>query len=140
MTDEGTGYPWNWEGLSRGQLEANWRDLAEWVDWLQETYSELVKLPPCWPRHVPLRTELALFRYWHALAFEGTPHPAEALRWQRELRQAAETWRQLSDCRHEPPLRYESRLAEQRREQVAAHLRAVMSEPLWRNAEEGESP
>jgi hypothetical protein len=71
---------------------------------------------------------------------EGTPHPAEALRWQRELRQAAETWRHLSDCRHESPPRYEARLAEQFREGVAEHLRAVINEPLWHDGARGASP
>lgn len=135
-------YPWNWEGLDAAALELKWRDLVQWVEWLQGTYQEWVKLPACWPSHVALRTELCLFRYWHLLAFEGSPHPAEGLRWQRELRQAAEAWRQFSDCKHEPPLRYEARVAEQRRATVEQYLQLVINGPLLTipNQEDGRTP
>jgi hypothetical protein len=74
------------------------------------TYGEWVKLPPCWPSHEALSTELCVLRHWHRTALELGSDPAE--------------------CRHEPPLSYEADAAQARRAALGQHLELVRNHPL----------
>lgn len=59
---------------------ADWRQLAEWVDWLQASYEfhSDYRIPPCWPAHIGVAEELAgLYHSWRnaQIADEHTAKP-----------------------------------------------------------------
>jgi hypothetical protein len=91
---------WNWTRLSPAELQERWRVLAAWVGWLQDHYAPWVKLPPCWPRHEALRSELEFFRAWHTQLLEDGD-AVEGTNWHSTLRSAASAWVELSDCEHD---------------------------------------
>jgi hypothetical protein len=121
---------WDWRGASPENLRDRWDDLAMWVEWARHTYRDFLKLPDCWPGHVALRTELYLFRVAWVDAFLQSADPFDGIRWLREFQRSAEGWRQMANCKHEPPFRYEARAAVVRRSTVRQHLEAIMHEPL----------
>ena len=91
---------WDWTSLGPAELKQRWQSLATWVRWLLEHYSTWVKLPPCWPRHEALRSELEFFRAWHAQLLEDGD-ATEGTNWHSSLRSAATAWMDLADCEHD---------------------------------------
>jgi hypothetical protein len=102
--------PWVWDGLGDEVRGAAWNGLAAWVDWLEEAYAPWVMLPPCWPVHEGLRTELTMFWYWHRWVMSAAVNPIDGIRWHNELRRSAVAWRELSTCRHETPVAHHNQI------------------------------
>jgi hypothetical protein len=102
--------PWAWDELPARERDGLLRDLADWVDWLGETYSAWVVLPACWPAHEALRVELAMFWLWHRWVMRTATSPTDGIRWHSDLRQAAVAWRELAQCQHEPPARHHDQI------------------------------
>jgi hypothetical protein len=77
---------WNWRSLSPSDLEAMWKRLWPWVEWLRTRYELSEAIPPCWYRHGAMVEELtALFAAWKA-AYEDRRARAEApLTWHEKL-------------------------------------------------------
>ncbi|ADJ50408.1 hypothetical protein AMES_8582 [Amycolatopsis mediterranei S699] len=96
--------PWIWDALEDDVRARSWQELADWVDWLGEAYSPWVHLPPCWPAHEGLKTELSMFWYWHRWLSTAAVNPIDGVRWHNELRRSAQAWRELATCQHEPPV------------------------------------
>ena len=119
--------PWVWDHIPEEPRAELWRRLGEWVDWLQEAYAPSVVLPPCWPAHEGLTVELRMFRLWHRWLMSEATQPADGIRWHQELRRSAAAWRELSTCRHEPPVRHQEQLQQaerDRRDQFLAQAAA----------------
>lgn len=91
---------WDWDRLDPVARRQQWGKLASWVAWLQEHYESWVKLPPCWPRHEALRSELAFFKGWHEEVMRGGDG-YDGTSWHSHLRDAAEAWLAVADCQHE---------------------------------------
>ena len=107
--------PWVWDDLTPEVRAESWRRLAEWVEWLEEAYGTWVVLPPCWPVHEGLRTELTMFWYWHRWVSTAAVNPIDGVRWHNELRRSAQAWRELATCQHEPPVRHHQQLLQANR-------------------------
>lgn len=122
MNPHTTRAPWAWDTLSDDAHAQAWRDLDAWVGWLQRAYSPWVVLPPCWPVHEGLAAELRVYWYWHDWLMAESGSAAEAAGWHAELRRAAEDWRALAGCTHEPPIRPHARLAQERRDRHDAFV------------------
>jgi hypothetical protein len=77
---------WNWRSLGPSDLEAMWKRLWPWVEWLRTRYELSEAIPPCWYRHGAMVEELtALFAGWKA-AYEDRRARAEApLTWHEKL-------------------------------------------------------
>lgn len=63
--------PRDW--ISRNQLRSQWEDLAQWVDWLNDNYSQPDdrRVPACWPAHKGLVHQLAALRSaWRAAVLD----------------------------------------------------------------------
>jgi hypothetical protein len=118
--------PWNWTDRDREQKKILWKQLSDWVNWLEHAYDTWVQLPPCWALHEGLCTELRIFWYWHKLVMKAQSDPAQAVRWHRELRTSAHAWSLLANCAHEPQLRQLDAMAEQRAQQVASFTHAAI--------------
>lgn len=95
-----TASEWDWTRLGPAELRKRLRSLATWVVWLQEHYAAWVRLPPCWPRHEALRSELEFFHAWHSQLLEDGD-ATEGTSWHSALRSAASAWMELSDCEHD---------------------------------------
>ncbi|MFG1906735.1 hypothetical protein [Kribbella sp. NPDC048928] len=124
--------PWVWDGLNEEIREESWYGLAKWVDWLEEAYAPWVMLPPCWPVHEGLRTELTMFRYWHRWLMSAAVNPIDGVRWHNELRRSAVSWRELSTCRHEPPVAHHNQIMAARkakRDQYLDEARRTLPRP-----------
>lgn len=121
---------WNWDGLASEELEARWRDLALWVEWLQRSYGQWVRLPPCWADHLELRAELLAFRHWHHHVYTAGAGPAEVVSWHQQLRQAAAVWEEMATCEHQSPMSYEVREAENRAAAVEEHVQRAKRQPF----------
>ncbi|TMC01060.1 MAG: hypothetical protein E6J41_33630 [Chloroflexi bacterium] len=95
--------PWNWTQLTGAMRRAEFEALAEWVADLQQAYGRWVRLPPCWPCHRALRTELTAFWYWRQHIDTGAnATPEESVRWHQSLRMSAQAWAEaFGGCRHE---------------------------------------
>ncbi|MBO0688223.1 MAG: hypothetical protein J2P40_01430 [Candidatus Dormibacteraeota bacterium] len=117
--------PWNWERLPASDLEASWRELTLWVEWLRREYRTWVTLPDCWPLHEALRSELCLFMWWHRRAVELSDDPEDGVRWHGDLRQAAEAWSRLATCDHDAQSRRPPD-EDHRRAQLSGYLREAM--------------
>lgn len=116
-------HSWDWDQLDPIARRRHWEELASWVAWLQEHYDPWVKLPPCWPRHEALRSELAFFKGWHEDILRGGDG-YDGTTWHSHLRDAAEAWKVLADCQHEEkPWRRGSRSSP---EAVRQHLEVAM--------------
>jgi hypothetical protein len=116
---------WDWAALAQSERDQRWRRLSAWVIWLQEHYSAWVKLPPCWPLHEALRSELEFLRAWHDGLIENGDG-AEGLSWHSSMRSSAAAWAELSDCKHsDQPWRRSSRGDN---EEYRRHLAAAMRE------------
>jgi hypothetical protein len=116
---------WDWKRLSPPELQDRWRSLAAWVRWLQDNYGTWVKLPPCWPRHEALRSELEYYRAWH-LQLLADGDATEGTSWHSSLRAAASAWSELADCDHDSQFTRRSRGDS---EEARRHLARAMSEP-----------
>ncbi|WP_187369727.1 hypothetical protein [Fodinicola acaciae] len=114
--------PWVWDQQDSASYPTKWKSLAEWVQWLQEAYHPWVLLPPCWPAHEGLSTELRLFWYWHRWTMGGSASPVDAVRWHNDLRQSASAWRELAACTHEAPLPHRAAIERQRRDRTEAFV------------------
>jgi len=91
---------WDWRRLPAAAQRARWAELAAWVEWLQDNYQSWVRLPPCWPRHEALRSELVFFKAWREdVLLAGSGY--DGVNWHSQLRAAAVEWEPLVDCRHE---------------------------------------
>lgn len=81
-TRESHARPWT----ARATL-AQWRELADWVDWLQSCYQPQgeYRVPPCWPWHPGAAEELAgLYASWKTAmrtAEESQDNGDQALYW-----------------------------------------------------------
>jgi hypothetical protein len=117
---------WDWAGLGPAELDQRWQSLAAWVRWLLEHYSTWVKLPPCWPRHEALRSELEFFRAWHVQLLEDGD-ATEGTNWHSALRSAAGAWMELADCDHEN--RFSRRTGRGDSEDARRNLEIAMREP-----------
>jgi hypothetical protein len=95
--------PWVWDQLPDELYAESWRRLADWVEWLERAYAPWVVLPVCWPAHEGLRTELTVFWVWHRWFTTAAVNPVDGVRWHSELRRAAQDWRALANCLHDPP-------------------------------------
>jgi hypothetical protein len=136
MTDEttdadvrGSRPPWVWEVLHTDEQEQSWRRHVAWVEWLQDAYEPWISLPPCWPAHEGLRTELRMFWYWHRWVMTSAMDPRDGVRWHDALRAAARAWSDLAGCSHQSPLRHVGDLRRERRERVADHVRRQLASP-----------
>ncbi|HYZ01670.1 MAG TPA: hypothetical protein VFA92_09260 [Candidatus Binatia bacterium] len=123
--------PWNWERLPQTDLEASWRELTLWVEWLRREYRTWVTLPDCWPLHEALRSELCFFMWWHRRAVELSDDPEDGIRWHGDLRQAAEAWSRLATCDHEAQTDRRPADEDRRRAQLSGYLRDAMDS--WRH-------
>lgn len=120
---------WVWDHLP-GELRADlFREVAGWVVWLEENYEQWVSLPACWPLHEALRTELSMFWMWHRLVTSSMTSPAEGVRWHHEMRRAAQAWRAVADCTHEPGVRQQATLARARQERRERFLAEAIANP-----------
>jgi hypothetical protein len=119
---------WNWSQLTGQDFERNLRDLAAWVQRMETDYGEWLQLPPCWPLHVGVREELALFWYWHRYAQRVAETPYEGVRWHHEFRAAADAWRSIASCKHEEPVRYRAELEKREAELGAQFLERAVTE------------
>lgn len=115
MTGEAEQPPWAWDDLPEQAYRERWHSLVSWVQWLEEAYAPWVVLPPCWPAHEGLRTELALFWYWHGWLMSEATDPVAGVRWHADLRRAADAWRDLATCDHHPPGPEHERIVEVQR-------------------------
>jgi len=113
---------WVWDGLPDDQYVVLWREFAAWVAWLEDAYGTWVKLPPCWPLHEALRTELSMFWYWHNEIMTTEQNPVTGIAWHNDLRNSALAWQELAGCAHEEPIRYHHELADARRQKHGAFL------------------
>ncbi|MET7281898.1 hypothetical protein ABZS29_26940 [Kribbella sp. NPDC005582] len=102
--------PWVWDEKEPHEREGNWDKLAAWVAWLEEAYAPWVLLPPCWPVHEGLRTELTMYWYWHKWVMSTAVNPIDGVRWHNEIRRSASAWRELATCRHEPPVAHHGQI------------------------------
>lgn len=114
--------PWVWADLDSDKLERSWRDLATWVDWLEDAYAPWVLLPACWPDHEGLRTELRMFWYWHRWVQRKAVNPIDGVRWHQELRRSAQAWRDLANCRHDPPMPHRQQIRTVERQRRDAYI------------------
>jgi hypothetical protein len=87
--------PFDWDQLSGEELDAAWRALDRWVNWLRRTYGlPATVIPPAWHRHPELQMELsALHLHWQG-AYHPSQHPSAPLGWHRDL---ADTLQRLRD-------------------------------------------
>ena len=90
----------NWQRLPPAARRQQWQRLADWVGWLQDNYQPWVKLPPCWPRHEALRSELNFFQQYYEEVLNGETG-YEGTSWHAQLRAAAIEWEKLAGCRHD---------------------------------------
>jgi hypothetical protein len=132
--------PWAWERVSAEQRRLRWQDLMQWVEWLRRTHEDMVRLPDCWPHHLHLRSELAMFRYWHMRAFEMMRDPSEGTRWYQSLAVSAERWRELATCEHEAPLGFEEMALRDREATVKSFVDAVVDETVLMLPDGGTPP
>ncbi len=116
---------WDWANLGPAELNQRWRSLAAWVRWLQDNYGNWVKLPPCWPRHEALRSELEFFRAWHAQLLEDGD-ATEGTNWHSSLRSAATAWMELADCDHDS--QFTRRASRADSDESRRHLELAMRE------------
>lgn len=123
--------PWHWERLPQTDLEASWRELTLWVEWLRREYRTWVTLPDCWPLHEALRSELCFFMWWHRRAVELSDDPEDGIRWHGDLRQAAEAWSRLATCDHDAQTDRRPADEDRRRAQLSGYLREAMDG--WRH-------
>ncbi len=124
--------PWVWDDLTDEVRAESWRKLAEWVEWLEEAYATWVTLPPCWPVHEGLRTELAMFWYWHRWVSTAAVNPIDGVRWHNEMRRSAQAWRELAACQHEPPVRHHQQMLlanRARRDQFLVRAQQAQARP-----------
>lgn len=121
--------PWVWDHLPDEIYNESWRRFAAWVSWLEEAYAPWVMLPPCWPAHEGLRSELMMFWYWHRYLMNRSANPTEGVRWHADLRRAAYDWRDLAGCTHEPPVRHAQELTEHRNAKTQEFVTALLRQP-----------
>lgn len=129
---------WVWDDLPDDVYVGLWREFAAWVAWLEDTYGAWVTLPPCWPLHEALRTELTMFWYWHGEIMSTEQNPVAGISWHNDLRNSAVAWRELAGCDHEEPIRYHRQLAEDRRRRHSEFLERAIGEARvsgWRHVE-----
>lgn len=61
---------WLWHRMDRVRAEQLWHELAEWVQWLRETYQfGQGQFPACWYRHAAVREELTALMAAHKAAY-----------------------------------------------------------------------
>ncbi|GAA1603376.1 hypothetical protein GCM10009789_66720 [Kribbella sancticallisti] len=131
--------PWVWDELTEEVREQSWQRLAEWVGWLEDAYSPWVMLPPCWPVHEGLRTELTMFWYWHRWLTTAAVNPIDGVRWHNDLRRSALAWRELANCRHEPPVAHHSQILAARRSKHQEYLSEAQRAGVLRRPEPEEA-
>lgn len=118
--------PWVWTDLALDRDAETWDRFVAWVDWLEDAYAPWVLLPPCWPDHEGLQTELRMYWYWHRWVQRKAVNPIDGVRWHQELRRSATAWQELANCRHDPPLPHRDQIREAdraRRDQFVAAVR-----------------
>lgn len=78
--------PINWNLLRAHEVELEWHELDQWVDWLRRSYGLPASIvPPFWYRHPELVWELsALHLHWLA-SYAPTQAATGSLAWQREF-------------------------------------------------------
>jgi len=122
--------PWVWDRLPEAQRNESWRELVEWVDWLTDAYAPWIVLPDCWPAHEGLRTELTMFWLWHEWLMTAAVNPIDGVRWHQDLRHSAQAWRELANCRHEPPIGHHENIRAAQRARRDQFIEAVRGAPL----------
>lgn len=122
--------PWVWTDLTPDRLARNWQELAAWVAWLEDAYAPWVLLPACWPDHEGLRTELTMYWYWHRWVQRKAANPIDGVRFHQELRRSAQAWRELSNCRHDPPMPHRQQIRAGERQRRDQFIQQVMASQL----------
>lgn len=82
------GGPWAWDALDPASTKTLWKDLGEWVAWLERRYlanlqADTFEVPPCWYQH-PVGVEmLTALMVSHQSAYNVTKTTAsfELMEW-----------------------------------------------------------
>lgn len=77
-----TAAPQYWPSIPADQLDDERDRLITWVSDLQQRFPEMVRLPPCWPRHNGLVEALSALRDHERASYAPTSPPTAAIAWQ----------------------------------------------------------
>lgn len=78
--------PVNWNLLRSHELEAEWLELNQWVNWLRHTYGLPASvIPPFWYRHSEVQWELSALRSHWLSSYDRAQVATGPLAWHKEF-------------------------------------------------------